>query len=177
MKRRLVIAVIAVSSLLPVPARPASAAEGSVYGGACVMTLAASFSPGLTTNATQQSVGLNGTGTCQVNISLLASGAFAAGTSTTSVGMSCSAGVSTGLGDFTLTGTPSLPSATNGTVAIINLGGTFVVAFSWQVYRFVAVGAFAQIDTRGALCPTGAQQTGASLAGAFALEDPTLPFE
>lgn len=177
MIRRLVLAALVVASLLPALAPPASASESSVYGGACAMTLGATFSPGLTTVASQQTVNVSGGGTCQVNISLLATGDFSAGTSTTAVGMSCSAGVSTGLGNFILNGSPPLPSATNGAVVIVNVGGTFAIAFSWQIYRFVAAGQFAQTDTRGALCLAGVPQTGASLIGAFVLEDPTLPIQ
>lgn len=171
------VALIALAILvLPVYGSPsASATESSVYGGACVMTMNASFSPGLTATPSAQTVNVSGGGLCQVNISLLATGLFAAGTSTISGGMSCSAGVSTGLGNFQLFGTPSLPSVSNGAVVIINAGGTFVIVFSWQIYRFVAVGEFAQADARGALCLAGTPQTGASLAGAFVLEDPTLP--
>lgn len=174
LKRLVVLAAVTLLSAT-IPAPSASAAESSVYGGACAMTMTASFSPGLTITPTAQTITFYGSGLCQVNISLLATGGFWGGVTALSPGMSCSAGVATGLGNFSLTGSPPLPSVSNGTTVVVNAGGTYVIAFSWGIFRFVAVGSFAPTDTSAALCLAGTRQTSTNLIGAFALEDPTLP--
>lgn len=175
--RRLFVLITSSLMLATALPSPVGASESSVYAGACAMTMTASFSPGLTRTPTAQTINFFGTGLCQVNTSILASGGFAAGVTALSPGMSCSAGVATGLGSFSLTGTPPLPSVSNGATVVVNAGGTFVIAFSWQIYRFVAVGTFAPADTSPALCLAGTPQTSTSLVGAFAIEDPTLPVE
>ena len=139
------------------------------------MTGNMSFSPGLTATPTPQNIAVHMGGLCQVNISFFASGYVHAGGSTTGPGMSCSAGVAVLAANFDLIGTPSLPSASNGSLAIVNVGGTYAAVFSWQVYRFAAVGTIAPADVSPALCLAGTPQTFTNVAAAWVLEDPTLP--
>lgn len=174
LRRLLAVAFLAVLTMPMVPA-PAGASESSVYGGACAMTGSMSFSPGLTPTPTPQNLFISMGGLCQVNISLLATGSIRAGGPTTSPGMSCSAGLAVLAADFQLQGTPPLPSANGGSLAVVNVGGTYAALFTWQVYRFAAVGTIAPTDATPALCLAGTPQTYTNVAAAWALEDPTLP--
>lgn len=167
--------ILCVALVTPLTASPVSASESSVYAGACAMTGRMTFSPGLTATPSPQQIGINLGGLCQVNLSLLASGWVDAGGPTTGPGMSCSAGVAVLASNFTLSGNPPLPSATNGSLAVVNVGGTYAALFTWQVYRFAAVGTIAPTDATPALCLAGTPQTYTNVAAAWALEDPTLP--
>lgn len=174
--RRIFPTVIACTFLLiPIMPARAEASESSVYAGACAMTGRMTFSPGLTATPSPQNLYVGMSGLCQVNISLLASGSVEAGGPTTGPGMSCSAGVAVLAANFQLQGTPPLPSANGGSLAVVNVGGTYAALFTWQVYRFAAVGTIAPADATPALCLAGTPQTYTNVAAAWALEDPTLP--
>lgn len=177
MRRSRPFAVVGLSVLLVGSAAPspAAASESSVYAGACAMSGDVTFSPGLAVEPTPQALSIGVTGVCHVNLSLFASGGFHAGGPTVGLGMSCVAGAAVLAADFDLIGDPPLPSVSDGTAVVVNVGGVLVVAFSWELYRFVAVGSLVPTDASPALCLTGTRQTTTAVAGAFALEDPTLP--